>query len=98
MYGGIVESVKKYVTLVTIKNPFRMVYVDIMKTEDAAKIMEINEKDALVVSSGVRIRHDLRRYPICMSRAWQTLRPNPALTMRVRKECVQSGFCSSLCY
>ena len=64
MYGGIVESVKKYVTLVTIKNPFRIVYVDIMKTEDAAKIMEINEKDALVVSSGVRFCHRLRRYPL----------------------------------
>jgi hypothetical protein len=94
VYEGIVECVKKYVTLVTNKNPFGMVRVDIMKTEDAIRIMEINEPDAFVVSSIMYFR----RYPISIGHAWQTLRPNRCLPMRVRKECVQSGFCCSLRY
>ncbi|MEW7850627.1 hypothetical protein AB2N08_18210 [Massilia aurea] len=48
-----------YVTLVTIKVPSGIARVAIMKTEDAIRIMEINELTAFVVSSAMIPR----RYP-----------------------------------
>jgi hypothetical protein len=51
VYGWIVERVKMYDAFVTIKVPSRMPYVDIMKTEDAIRIIEINEPPVFLVSS-----------------------------------------------
>ena len=45
-----------YVTLVTIKVHSGIVRVAIMKTEDVARIIEINELTAILVSSAM-IRH-----------------------------------------
>ena len=51
MYEGIVERVKMYDAFVTIKMAFRIAYVNIMKTEDAIRIIEINELRTVLVSS-----------------------------------------------
>jgi D-alanine-D-alanine ligase-like ATP-grasp enzyme len=58
VYEGIVERVKMYDVFVTIKMPFRIARVDIMKTEDAIRIIEINEPPVFLVSSaGSRRRY-----------------------------------------
>ena len=60
MYGGIVERVKMYDAFVTIKMLSRMACVDIMKTEDAIRIIEINEPSVFLVSStAIWCRHRL---------------------------------------
>lgn len=51
MYEGIVERVKMYDAFVTIKKALWIAYVNIMKTEDAIRIIEINELRAFSVSS-----------------------------------------------
>ncbi len=51
MYEGIVERVKMYDAFVTIKKALWIAYVNIMKTEDAIRIIEINELMAFSVSS-----------------------------------------------
>jgi hypothetical protein len=40
-----------YDAFVTIKMPSRIAYVDIMKTEDAIRIIEINEPSVFLVSN-----------------------------------------------
>jgi len=40
-----------YDAFVTIKMPSRIAYVDIMKTEDAIRIIEINEPPVFLVNS-----------------------------------------------
>ena len=59
MYEGIVERVKMYDAFVTIKKALWIAYVNIMKTEDAIRIIEINELTAILVNSAMT-RH---RYP-----------------------------------
>jgi len=50
-----------YDAFVTIKMPSRIAYVDIMKTEDAIRIIEINEPSVCFVSStGISRRYPLR--------------------------------------
>ena len=51
MYEGIVERVKMYDAFVTIKKALWIAYVNIMKTEDAIRIIDINELRAFSVSS-----------------------------------------------
>ena len=53
-----------YDAFVTIKMPSRIAYVDIMKTEDAIRIIEINEPPVFLVSNAVILRrHPLRIRP-----------------------------------
>jgi hypothetical protein len=60
-----------YDAFVTIKMPSRIARVDIMKTEDAIRIIEINEPPVFLVSStGIS-----RRYPL-------RIRPRPANVTR----------------
>ena len=50
-----------YDAFVTIKMPSRIAYVDIMKTEDAIRIIEINEPPVFLVSNaGLWHRYLLR--------------------------------------
>jgi hypothetical protein len=53
-----------YDAFVTIKMPSRFAYVDIMKTEDAIRIIEINEPSVFLVSNaGISRRYSLRIRP-----------------------------------